>query len=132
MVPWEDQFVIVNKLVWVRCRDLPLKLWNADCFGKIAALLGNLVEVDKATLELEELEYARFRIRVPVGCEAKMSSYFKINGILYQVSLVEECTIPEHHLCQGHWMGTMLNTSPILNPKRLSSLGIVGLWMLKI
>lgn len=31
---------------------------------KVAGLLGTLVEVDKATLELEELEYARFSIRV--------------------------------------------------------------------
>jgi len=105
IVPWEDQFVVVDKLVWVRCRGLPLILWNVDCFGKNAALLGNLVEVDKATQELEELEYARFMIRVHVGCEVKLSSYFKINRILYQVFLVEECTVSKHHLYQGHWDG---------------------------
>ena len=81
IIPWEEQFVAVDKLVWVRCRGLPLKLWNFDCFKHIAALLGTLVEIDEATLALEELEYARFKMRVPVGCEAKITSYMKINEV---------------------------------------------------
>ena len=32
IIPWEDQFVAVDKLVWARCRGLPLKLWNTECF----------------------------------------------------------------------------------------------------
>ncbi|ESW34547.1 hypothetical protein PHAVU_001G161800 [Phaseolus vulgaris] len=103
IIPWEEQFVAVDKLVWVRCRGLPLKLWNTDCFKHIAALLGTLIEVDEATMALEELEYARFKIRVSVGCEAKITSYMKINEVLYQVSVEEECTIPDYKLCQCHW-----------------------------
>ncbi|KAK8472198.1 hypothetical protein PHAVU_002G142300, partial [Phaseolus vulgaris] len=99
IIPWEEQFVAVDKLVWVRCRGLPLKLWNTDCFKHIAALLGTLIEVDEATMALEELEYARFKIRVSVGCEAKITSYMKINEVLYQVSVEEECTVPDYKLC---------------------------------
>jgi len=88
--------------VWVRCRGLPLKLWNYDCFKHITALLGTLIEVDEATLALEEMEYARFRIRVSVGCEAKITSYMKINNVLYQVSVEEERTVPNYKLCQCH------------------------------
>jgi len=103
IIPWEEQFVAVDKLVWVRCRGLPLKLWNSDCFKHIVALLGTLVEIDEATLALEELEYARFKIRVSVGCEAKITSYMKINEVLYQVSVKEESTVPDYKLCQCHW-----------------------------
>ena len=103
IIPWEENFVAVDNLVWVRCRGLPLKLWNYDCFKHIAALLGTLIEVDEETLALEELEYARFRIRVTVGCEAKITSYMKINEVLYQVSVEEECTIPYYKLFQCHW-----------------------------
>ena len=103
IIPWDEQFVAVDKLVWVRCRGLPLKLWNTDCFKHIAVLLGTLIEVDEATMALEELEYARFKIRVSVGCEAKITSYMKINEVLYQVSVEEECTIPDYKLCQCHW-----------------------------
>ena len=28
IIPWEDNFVVLDKFVWVRCRGLPLKLWN--------------------------------------------------------------------------------------------------------
>ncbi|ESW33659.1 hypothetical protein PHAVU_001G088300, partial [Phaseolus vulgaris] len=94
IIPWEEQFVAVDKLVWVRCRGLPLKLWNTDSFKHIAALMGTLIEVDKATMALEELEYARFKIRVSVGCEAKLTNYMRINENLYQISVEEECTIP--------------------------------------
>jgi len=103
IIPWEEQFVAVDKLVWVRCRGLPLKLWNIDCFKHIAVLLRTLIEVDEATLALEELEYARFKIRVLVGCEAKITSYMKINEVLYQVSVEEECTVPDYKLCQCQW-----------------------------
>ena len=102
IIPWEDQFVAVDKLVWVRCRGLPLKLWNTECFKHIAALLGTLVEVDEATMTLDELEYARFKVRVSVGCEAKITSYMRINEVLYQISVEEECTVPEYNLCQCH------------------------------
>jgi len=103
IIAWEEQFVAVDKLVWVRCRGLPLKLWNSECFKHIAALLGTLVEVDEATIALEELEYARFKIRVSVGCEAKLTSYMRINEVLYQVSVEEECNIPDYKLCQCQW-----------------------------
>ena len=103
IIPWNEQFVAVDKLVWVRCRGLPLKLWNYDCFKHRVALLGTLVEIDEATLALEEMEYARFRIRVSVGCEAKTTSYMNINDVLYQVSVEEEYTVPNYKLCQCHW-----------------------------
>jgi len=65
--------------------------------------MGTLVEVDKATLALEELKYARFKINVSVGCEANLTNYMRINENLYQISVEEECTVPEHKLCQCHW-----------------------------
>ena len=102
-IPWEEHFVAVDRIVWVRCRGLSLKLWNSDCFKHIAALLGSLVEVDEVTSTLEKLEYARFKIRVPVGCEAKLTRYMKINDVLYQVSEEEECTVPDYKLCQCQW-----------------------------
>jgi len=102
IIPWEDQFVVMDKLVWVRCRGLSLKLWNTECFKHIVALLGTLVEVDEATMTLDELEYARFKVRVLVSCEAKITSYMRINEVLYQISVEEECIVPEYNLCQCH------------------------------
>ncbi|KAL9329102.1 hypothetical protein ACSQ67_004105 [Phaseolus vulgaris] len=45
IIPWEDQFVAVDKLVWVRCGGLPVKLWNTECFKHIARVTRNSVEI---------------------------------------------------------------------------------------
>ncbi|KAL9328241.1 hypothetical protein ACSQ67_003244 [Phaseolus vulgaris] len=59
----------------------------------ICTLLGTLVEVDEATLALDELEFARLRIRVTVGCEAKLTLYMKINETMYEIYLMEGYTV---------------------------------------
>ena len=38
-----------------------------------------------------------------MGCEAKLTNYMRINENLYQISVEEECTIPELKLCQCQW-----------------------------
>jgi len=43
------------------------------------------------------------KIRVSMGCEAKITSYMKINEVLYQVSVEEESTVPDYKLCQCYW-----------------------------
>jgi len=53
LVPWNDPFVVSKKFVWVRCRGISLSLWNSKCFERIGALVGTLVEVDKATTARE-------------------------------------------------------------------------------
>jgi len=65
-----------------------------------------LIEGDEATMALDELEYARFKVRVSVGCEAKITSYMRINEVRYQISVEEECTVPEHKIFQCHWSKT--------------------------
>jgi len=51
VVPWDDNFVVAEKVVWVRCRGILLRFWNKKCFEQVAALVGALVEVDDATLQ---------------------------------------------------------------------------------
>jgi len=54
-------------------------------------------------MTLDEIKYARFKVRVLVGCEAKITNYMRINEELYKILVEEEFTIPEHKLCQCHW-----------------------------
>jgi len=90
IVPWEESFAVDEKVVWVRCRALPLSMWNRGCFERVAAQVGSLVEVDGATLEFEDLEFVRLRVRAPVGPAIHMVTEMKINDILCQVVLEEE------------------------------------------
>ena len=70
-MPWDDKFAVEDKHVCVRCRRIPLKFWNKQCFEQVATLVGSLVEVEIATLEQEVLEYARLKVRVPLVGEAR-------------------------------------------------------------
>ncbi|ESW33234.1 hypothetical protein PHAVU_001G053800, partial [Phaseolus vulgaris] len=65
VVPWDNSFVVEDKVVWVRCRGIPLKFWNKNCFKQVATLVGALIEVDVATLQQKVLEFARLKVRVP-------------------------------------------------------------------
>ena len=46
VVPWNNNFAVEERLVWVRCRGLPFRFWSRQCFEKVRALVGTLVEVD--------------------------------------------------------------------------------------
>ena len=36
-----------NKVVWMKCRDLPLSMWNEEYFKNVVATIGVLVGIDK-------------------------------------------------------------------------------------
>ncbi|KAK7356306.1 hypothetical protein VNO80_15575 [Phaseolus coccineus] len=88
--PWNNGFAMEEKLVWMRCRGIPLRFWSRQCFEKIRGLVGSLVEVDEATIGKEVLEYTRLHFRVLVDGEAKMIKYVCVNGIQSRVVMEEE------------------------------------------
>jgi len=96
LVPWNDSFVVPEKFVWVWCRGISLSLWSNQYFERIGALVGTLVEVDEVTITREVLEYARLRIRILVGEEARSVKSVRINDTLCQVSFEEEICFLDH------------------------------------
>ena len=103
--PWSDTYEAGHKIVWTRCHGLPVSFWNKDCFSKVVGEVASLVDIDESTLSWENLEYARLQVRLLKSCKAEMSNGFKINGHVYNISLVEElpsqgrgeCLCPEYH-----------------------------------
>ncbi|KAK7342045.1 hypothetical protein VNO80_24987 [Phaseolus coccineus] len=49
LVPWENSFLVSEKIIWVRVRGLLLVFWSSHCFELIGNLVGSLVKVDEAT-----------------------------------------------------------------------------------
>ncbi|KAL9315716.1 hypothetical protein ACSQ67_016717 [Phaseolus vulgaris] len=66
-----------------------------ECLGSIVAMGRTLINVDETTLEMNELDYERVYIRLPVAREARWVNYMKINGIECQIAIEEEPLIPE-------------------------------------
>jgi len=63
--------MVTEKYVWARIRGLPLNLWSKQSLESIVSMVRTLVEIDKWTLEMEELEYARVLIKLPAAREAR-------------------------------------------------------------
>ncbi|KAK7347970.1 hypothetical protein VNO80_22515 [Phaseolus coccineus] len=57
--PWEKDFVVTEKYVWACIKGMPLNLWSRQSLESIVSMVRTLVEIDKSTLEMEELKYAR-------------------------------------------------------------------------
>jgi len=70
---------IGNKIVWTRCRGIPLSLWTVDCFKQLLVDVGSLVKVDDTTLNWENIEYARLKVRLAVTSMVKFSRQIQIN-----------------------------------------------------
>ena len=104
--PWSAKYVVDHKIVWVRCFGVPITLWNKDCFSRVVGEVASLVDIDENTLSWENLEYARLLVRLPRSQKAEMAKGFRINGQVYNISLVEEilslrsgdCSCLEYHL----------------------------------
>lgn len=59
-----------------------MALWINQCFERIGALVGALVEVDEGTISKEVLEYARLCIRIPVDEEVRLAKAVRIKDRL--------------------------------------------------
>ncbi|KAK7382657.1 hypothetical protein VNO80_01627 [Phaseolus coccineus] len=105
--PWDDSFTIKEKFAWVRCRGIPLQLWSNHCFVNIGVVVGEVVEIDEATKEKERLEFAHFRVKIPVTSSVSMVKVISINGILCKVSFKEEMCFSElaFNSLVGKWGG---------------------------
>jgi len=68
--------------------------WNRQCFELIGALIGKLIEVDEATEARETLEFARLRIKIPVGGSANVVKSIDINDYRCQITFEEDMYHP--------------------------------------
>jgi len=80
--PWSEKPLCGNRVVWVRCRGLPLHLWTLECFQQATGIVGSLIQVDEATIEWEKLEFARLKVKIPVPNKTEVSKRIMINGVL--------------------------------------------------
>ena len=88
--PWYEACVADHILVWVRCYGLPIPLWTKECLTKVVGEVALVVPIDDATLSWENLEFARFQVRNLLSCEVGVLKTFRINGQVFNISLVEE------------------------------------------
>ncbi|XP_057449044.1 uncharacterized protein LOC130740451 [Lotus japonicus] len=93
--PWSPSIVMQSRVVWIRCYGIPLHLWKRRSFDKLISPLGEVLELDAATSEMDRVEFARMKIRT-----TRMGTFsdvwdMTINKITYGIRIVEE--MPQLH-----------------------------------
>ena len=107
IVPWDGSFEIKERFVWVRCRGIPLQFWCYQCFINLGVYVGEVIQIDEATLKKETLEFARFRVKVSAASLVSLMKDFLINGLPCKVWFEEEVSVPDWKLNRfsGKWNG---------------------------
>lgn len=67
LVLWDVSFVVKDKIVWVRCRGIPLALRSSECFERIGNHVGTFVEVVEACVAKEVLRVHSFVCQNTIG-----------------------------------------------------------------
>ncbi|KAL5157811.1 C2 and GRAM domain-containing protein [Glycine soja] len=62
---WNPTMRPGHRLVWAQCWDIPIEAWDLGNIRKIAAAIGELVEVDDDVKEMRRMDRARILIRTP-------------------------------------------------------------------
>ena len=87
---WAEAYAADHKIVCVRCYDIPITLWNKDCFAKVVGEVASLVKVDETTEKWEKLEYARIQVRFSKHCSSRMAKRMQINGQILSTCIEED------------------------------------------
>jgi len=91
IVPWSNREIAGNKVIWVRCRGLPLSCWNEECLRKVMATFGTLIKVLQIVNSKKDLEDITVKVRVPIAIHMRLLwKDIKINGHVYCITLEEE------------------------------------------
>ncbi|KAL5179275.1 hypothetical protein HKD37_01G000613 [Glycine soja] len=62
---WNPTLRSGHRLVWAQCWGIPIEAWDLGNIRKIAAAIGELVEVDDDVEEMRRMDRARILIRTP-------------------------------------------------------------------
>jgi len=98
-IPWSKEQIAGNKIVWLRCRGLPLTLWNEECLRKVVAPIGPMVSTTDTLLLGENLEYVRFKARLHIACKVQKKVDMKINDTMYHITLEKEMVHEHQKYC---------------------------------
>jgi len=100
IVPWSNREIAGNKVIWVRCRGLPLSCWNEECLTKVMATFGTLIKVVQIVNSKKDFEHIRVKVRVPIAVDMRLLwKDIKINGHVYHITLEEEFLKEEKFEC---------------------------------
>ena len=96
VIPWDDSFAVKERLAWIRCRGIPLQLWCNQCFTRVGAPVGEVVEIEELTEKRDMLEFAHFQVKILVNSVINMVKDFCVRyrskkRVAHRIYLSKNC-----------------------------------------
>ncbi|KAH7854712.1 hypothetical protein Vadar_017017 [Vaccinium darrowii] len=92
---WNGEGASLSRLVWLKCRGMPLNVWCLKSFKRICEEWGEFITLDQETLLEEAFDIGR--LLMVTDCKYKIDQWINItvNGRNYRVQVwEEECNDP--------------------------------------
>ncbi|KAI8531921.1 hypothetical protein RHMOL_Rhmol11G0173400 [Rhododendron molle] len=99
--PWNGEASGKSRLVWLKCRGIPLNTWCLTTFRRIEAIWGDFISLDYETLKEESYEVGRMMIATVNSNRIDDWINITVRGRNYCVKVwEEECDDPfnERHI----------------------------------
>ncbi|GMP84736.1 hypothetical protein CsSME_00038149 [Camellia sinensis var. sinensis] len=88
---WTKDTVIEHEReVWISCYGVPLNLWNSINFKNIGMLWGDVIAIDRSTLEMSHLCCGKVKITTKVIESINQVITLDCKGTLHQIRVCEE------------------------------------------
>ncbi|KAH7865885.1 hypothetical protein Vadar_012672 [Vaccinium darrowii] len=92
---WNGEGASLSRLIWLKCRGMPLNVWCLKSFKRICEEWGEFITLDQETLLEEAFDIGR--LLMVTDCKYKIDQWINItvNGRNYRVHVwEEECNDP--------------------------------------
>ncbi|KAH7857029.1 hypothetical protein Vadar_008229 [Vaccinium darrowii] len=92
---WNGEGASSSRLIWLKCRGMPLNAWDLKSFRRISEIWGKFITIDHETLMEESFDVGR--LLMVTECSTKIDQWINIivKGRNYRVHVwEEECNDP--------------------------------------
>ncbi|KAK8498272.1 hypothetical protein V6N11_024204 [Hibiscus sabdariffa] len=89
LMDWSPEFRLPNRRVWLSAWGVPIHAWSTKTFKNIAALWGELVQVDVETLAPSTFERCRFQVETDWNQQINESIELQLHDQIFQIRVVE-------------------------------------------
>jgi hypothetical protein len=90
ILEWSLDMFFDRRVVWLRCRGVPLHAWDESLFSSVAKKFGMFIEVDGTTANHTKLDVARVKISTSRMAFIDMDIMISVLDKNYQIWVVEE------------------------------------------
>nr|KYP76681.1 hypothetical protein KK1_020933 [Cajanus cajan] len=115
LIPWSPEFVVGNRVTWVKCVGIPILAWKEDLFKKIGYLMGSFIKIDESTKNRSNMSEAHICISTAIMHLIEGCLQLDFNGKTHVIRIVEthcgyekkECSCP----CKEEWVESVSESS---------------------